>query len=92
VYVDATLSDGAVEPGPVATADRGAELMSGGADTTTLALLALSLQLLLVALAGFTWAWLRWSRSAAWIAGAPCVLAALWLVSSIGTRLLPGLI
>ena len=92
LYVDATLTDGAVPRGQVATVDPGAELMSVVWDTTTLALLALSLQLLLLALAGFTWAWLRWSPAAAWIAIGPCVLAALWLVSSIGTRLLPALI
>ena len=92
VYVDATLTDGAVTRGPVATVDPGAKPMSVVVDTTTLALLALSLQLLLVALAAFTWAWLRWSRAAAWIAGAPCVLAALWLVSSLATRLLPAVI
>ncbi len=92
VYVDATLTDGAVAAGPVATKDVGVPLMSGGADTTTLALLALALQLLVLALVGFVWAWLRWSRSAAWIAGGPVVLASLWLVSSIGSRLLPGLI
>ena len=92
LYVDAVLADGAVPGGPVATKDVGVPLMSGGLDTATLALLALSLQVLVLALVGFVWSWLKWSRSAAWIAAGPAVLAALWLVSSIGTRLLPGLI
>lgn len=92
VYVDATLTDGAVAGGPVAAPDGRSNLMASGADTTTVALLALSLQLLVAALAAFVWAWSRWSRAAAWIAGAPCVLGALWLVSSVGSRLLPGLI
>jgi sortase A len=92
LYVDATLTDGAVAPGAVATRDTGAELMSAGVDTATLAMLALSLQVLVLALVGFVWAWLSWSRSAAWIAAGPCVLAALWLVSSLGTRLLPALV
>jgi sortase A len=92
VYVDAVLATGAVPAGAVSSADPGLNLMSVQADTTTLALLALSLQLLVVALAGFAWAWSRWSRAGAWIAGAPCVLATLWLVSSIGSRLLPGLV
>lgn len=92
VYVDATLDDDAVPAGRTAAPDPGARLMSGGIDRPTLALLALSLQLLLGALAGFAWAWTAWSRPAAWIAGAPCVLAALWLASSIGSRLLPGLV
>ena len=92
LFVDAVLTDGAVAAGPRATTDVGVPLMSGGLDTTTLALLALSLQVLVLAVVGFVWSWLKWSRSAAWIAVGPCVLAALWLVSSIGTRLLPGLI
>lgn len=92
VYVDATLVGKAVAGGAVATPDTGASLMSVQLDTTTLALLALSLQLLLGALAGFVWAWQRWSRPAAWMAGAPCVVAALWLVSSVASRLMPALI
>lgn len=91
VFVDATLSEGAAA-GPVAVRDTGVKLMSGRTDTTTLALLALSLQVLVGVLVGTAWAWVSWSRSAAWIAGAPCVLAALWLVSSVGSRLLPALI
>jgi sortase A len=92
VYVDADLTQGVAPAGAVAASDPDRRHMSVGADTTTLALLALSLQLLLLALAGFAWAWTRWSRAGAWIAGAPCVLAALWLASSIGSRLLPGLV
>jgi sortase A len=92
VYVDAVLADDAVPAGQTAPPDTRARRMSGGLEPTTLALLALSLQFLVAALAGFVWAWFSWSKAAAWIAGAPCVLAALWLVSSIGTRLLPGLV
>lgn len=92
VYVDATLDDGAVAAGQVAPKDTGVKLLSPRADTTTLALLALALQVLIATLAGFTWAWSSWSRPAAWLAGGPCVLAALWLVSSLASRLLPALI
>lgn len=92
VYVDADLTGDAADPGAVATADIGTKLMSATFDTTSLALLALGLQLLVGSLAAFVWAWNRWSRAAAWIAGGPCVLAALWLVSSLGSRLLPALI
>ena len=92
LYVDAEL-DTAVVGGPTATRDTApSTLMDIRPDTTTLAFLALTLQLLLAALAGFAWAWARWSRRAAWIAAAPVVLATLWLVSSIGSRLLPGLV
>jgi sortase A len=92
VFVDAVLAEDAAPAGAPAPADPGARLMSLGADPATLALLALSLQVLVVALVGFAWAWVAWSRAAAWIAGAPCVLAALWLASSVGSRLLPGLV
>ena len=92
VYVDAELSEGAAPAGAVAPVDPDLKFMEARTDTTTLALLALSLQLLVLALVGFAWAWSRWSRPAAWIAAGPCVLGALWLVSSIGSRLLPVLI
>ena len=58
VYVDADA--GRRAPSPPArspTADIGTQLMSAGVDTTTLALLALGLQLLVAALVGFVWAW-----------------------------------
>lgn len=91
VFVDATLAEGAAAAGQRSVQDD-AEMMSANLDGPTLALLALSLQGLLVAFAAFAWAWVRWSRAAAWAAGAPCVLAALWLCCSVGTRLLPALV
>lgn len=91
IFVDSVLDEGAVPAGARATQDPG-ELMAGNLDGPTLALLALCLQVLVVALAAFVWAWTRWSRAGAWIAGAPCVLAALWLACSVGTRLLPALV
>lgn len=92
VYVDAVLSSGAVAAGPRSGTDPRPELLESHVDTGTLAELALSLQLLLATLAGFAWSWTRWSRRAAWIAGAPAVVGALWLASSIGARLLPALL
>jgi sortase A len=92
VFVDADLAEGAKPAGRVATPDPEANPTSVHLDTTTLAFLALSLQLLVAALAAFAWAWNRWSRPAAWIAVAPCVLGTLWLCSSVGSRLLPGLV
>ncbi|NYI46989.1 sortase A [Nocardioides aromaticivorans] len=92
VYVDAELRSGAAAAGPRSSADPEPTLLEPHVDRLTLAELALALQVLLGALAAFVWAWSRWSRRAAWIAGAPAVVAALWLVSSIGARLLPALI
>jgi sortase A len=92
VYVDAVLIGDAATAGTRSAGDPDARLMESGVDVTTLALLALALQLLVAVLAAFSWAWHRWSPRATWIAVGPCVLAAAWLVSSLGTRLLPGLV
>lgn len=92
LYVDAVLVGDPATAGTRAASDPDARLMESGVDVTTLALLALALQLFVAVLAGFSWAWHRWSPRATWIALGPCVLAAAWLVSSLGTRLLPGLV
>lgn len=92
VFVDAVLTGDPASAGAVAAVDKDARPMRVGADVTTLALLALALQLFLGALAALSWAWARWSRTGAWIALAPCLVASAWLVSSLGSRLLPGLV
>lgn len=92
VYVDAELTSEPATSTARSSKDPDARIMSAGLDAPTLALLALSLQLLGVVLAAFAYAWRRWSRTATWISLAPCVLAALWLCSSLGSRLLPGLV
>lgn len=92
VYVEAALVGKAVAAGPVGSRDTGTTYMTGHLDVRTLALLALSLQLLALVVIGVAWAWNRWSRRAAWIVGTPALLAALWLTTSIGSLLLPGLI
>ncbi|MBU2696551.1 sortase [Pimelobacter sp. 30-1] len=92
LYVDAELPSGAAAAGPRSAPDPEPELLEPHVDRGTLAELALALLLLTATLAGFVAAWSRWSRRAAWIAGAPAVVAALWLTSSIGARLLPALL
>lgn len=93
VYIDAHLTSKlAAASGAVASVDESSSTVRGHLDTATLAQLALSLQVLAGALAGVLWAWRRWSRLGAWVAGTPMVLAALWLTSSLVSRLLPGLI
>lgn len=57
---------------------------------STLATLTLLLQLLIVALAGVAWARSRWSSQLAYVIGVPIILAALWLVTDVGARLLPN--
>ncbi|KAA1423914.1 class E sortase [Mumia zhuanghuii] len=92
VYVDAALESGAVAAGPVGQTDLEATYMSGRLDVPTLAQLALALQLLLLAVAGFAWGWHRGNRRVVWAAGIPVVVAALWLATSLSAHLIPGLI
>jgi sortase A len=92
VYVDAVLKNGAVAAGPVGQVDPEVTYMSVRLDVPTLAQLVLALQLLVLAVVGFAWAWHRWDRRVVWAAGVPVVLAALWLASSVASYLVPGLI
>lgn len=92
LYVDATLLGRPVVPGEVSSPDPQGIGMTAQASTGQLALLALAVQLLVLVLMASVWAWYRWSRVAAWITGLPTVLAALWLVSSLASRLLPAMI
>ncbi|WP_155993155.1 sortase [Nocardioides sp. URHA0020] len=90
VYVDAVLAD-AAPAGVVGTRDP-VSPMEVHVSAGTLAELALALQLLLGALVATVWAWQRWSHRGAWIAGAPVVLAAAWLCSSLASQFLPALV
>jgi sortase A len=92
VYVDATLEGKAQPAGAVAAKDMQGVFFARDASVGTLALLALSVQLVIAALVWAVWAARRWSLLAAWITGLPVVLAALWLASSVGSRLLPNLV
>ncbi|HEX4189563.1 MAG TPA: class E sortase [Marmoricola sp.] len=92
VYVDATLTGKAVGPGPVATVVADERPMKAHVSAGTLAFLALSLQLLIAAFIGAAWLRARWSHLGAWIVGTPMIVAALWVVSSLASQLLPNLI
>lgn len=92
IFVDALL-DGEPQPATrVGDRDPAGHALEADRGASTLALLALALQLLVGGVALVQWARLRWSPLAAWVAGAPVVLAALWLTSSVAARLLPNLI
>jgi sortase A len=91
VYFDAVL-DKAVGPGPRSAKVLSEQPMKTHVGAGTLAELALALQLLLGVSVAAVWARVRWSSTAAWITGVPMIFAALWLVSSIGSRLLPNLV
>lgn len=91
IYFDADLDKG-VGPGLRSTKVANEQPMTTDIGAGTLAELALALQLLLAAFVGTGWARLRWSKQAAWLVGVPSILAALWLVSSLGALLLPNLV
>ncbi|MGZ4474424.1 MAG: sortase domain-containing protein [Nocardioides sp.] len=92
VYVDATLQGAAQPAGAVSAADPSGAPMARDTSAGTLAILALLLQLLILVVAALTWARLRWSRMAAWIAGVPVLLAVLWGVSLVASQLAPNLL
>lgn len=91
VFVDATLTGKAVVGGPVGTTVGTEKPMSAHVGSGTLAFLALALQLLVLTLLATAWLQHRWSPLGSWIVGTPMVLAALWAVSSLASRLLPNL-
>ncbi|KQW48857.1 hypothetical protein ASC77_09020 [Nocardioides sp. Root1257] len=92
VYVDATLTGDAQPAGAVAAIDPNGSPFAHDAGFTTLAVLVLALEVLVAAVLVVAWARHRWTPLAAWVAGVPVVLAALWLVSSAASRLLPNLV
>lgn len=92
VYVDADLAGKPVAASAVGAADPAGVALARDTSGTTFAYVALGLQLLLVAVGWVIWARARWSLYAAWATGVPLLLAALWVVSSAASRLLPNLI
>jgi sortase A len=92
VFVDATLH-GHVQPAPsgrpTAIAPAATEMHS---DTGGLVSLVLWLQVLLLVAVAVVWARARWGSWQAWAAGAPLILAVVWILSSETLRLLPNLI
>lgn len=91
-YVDATLSGTAQPAGTVAATDPAGGAFASDHSAGTLALLALALELLALTVAVIVWGRHRWSPIAAWVAGVPMLLASLWLVSDLASRLLPNLL
>jgi sortase A len=91
VFVDAALTS---KPygnmaGGLANVPTAEEPMKG--DTSSLYALVLWLPLLAAAAVAVTWAYARWGRWQAWVAGVPLLLATLWGVSKVAIQLLPNL-
>lgn len=92
VYVDATL-DGEAQPATAVSAqDPAGAPLQADRGASTLALLALALEVLVAGVVLVQLARHRWSPLAAWVVGVPVVLAALWLTSSVAARLVPNLV
>lgn len=93
LYVDAVITGTPQLRSGAADAPSGRELpMSGDHTFGTLAELALLMQLFAVVLAAVTWARTRWSPVLTHVVAVPVVLASLWLVTDVATRLLPNLL
>ena len=92
VFVDATMH-GQVQAAPsgrlTVIAPAATEMH---VDTGGLVALVLWLQALLLVTCGLVWARMRWGFWQAWLAGAPLVLALVWIASSEILRLLPNLV
>ncbi|MFT4264659.1 MAG: class E sortase [Nocardioides sp.] len=91
-YVDADLVGTSVARGVMSGPDPDGVPMTSKVSAGLLAQLVLALQLLTLVVGGVVWAWHRWSERAAWLVGAPAVIASVWLASSLAGRLIPGLI
>jgi sortase A len=61
-------------------------------DTSVLASLVRWLQLFVVVAVATAWAYFRWGRWQAWLAGLPTLMAALWIVSETAVKLLPNVL
>jgi sortase A len=93
VYVDAVLSGTPKASVGSGVYPSGDELPMGQDHSFgTFAELVLSLQLLVGVLAAVAWARNRWSRPLAHLVGFPVVLASLWIVTDVASRLLPNLL
>lgn len=92
VYVDASLQGNGqpVPPGRPASTPPGQALMDGDGDA--LNDVVLWMELLLVVSVAVVWIRSRWGGPQMWLAGAPVLLAVMWIVTQTAARLLPNLL
>lgn len=92
VYVDANLQ-GTGQTGPPGRPTQvSAAQQAMGSSSSALYSLALWLEAMAIVAVGVTWARSRWGGWQVWLAGAPLVLATVWIVTETATRLLPNLL
>lgn len=92
IYADLDLVGKAQPANPVSAPDPAGDAMARDTTVATLALLVLALQVLVGGALAVGWARQRWSTVGAWTTGVPVILAGLWLVSAVASRLLPNLL
>lgn len=92
LYVDAVIEGTPAPRAGTAPLTDSRELpMHGDHSFGTVLELVLALQLFGAVLAGIAWARNHWSVQLAHVIGIPLVIASLWLLSEVGSRLLPNL-
>ena len=92
VYVAANLQ-GTGQTGPPGRPTQvSAAQQAMGSSSSALYSLALWLEAMAIVAVGVTWARSRWGGWQVWLAGAPLVLATVWIVTETATRLLPNLL
>jgi sortase A len=92
-YVDALLVGGQAQPVPAgvpSSVSKASQPMQG--DPSGLVPLIFWLEALAAATFAIGWYWIRWGKTATWLAGAPILLAALWGTSDALMRFLPNLV
>ena len=92
LYVNAALRGKTVgSPAGLPTAVQSSQQAMRG-DPSVLLPLVLWLQLLLITVVGVAWARARFGRWQTWLAGAPLILAVLWVVTDTAAQLFPNLL
>ena len=92
VYVDASLQGTGQTAPPGRPTQVSAAQQAMGSGSSALYSLALWLEAMAIVAVGVTWARSRWGGWQVWLAGAPLVVATVWIVTETATRLLPNLL
>jgi sortase A len=92
IYVDASLQGSGSAPpaGRPSEVPPGQAVMDG--EPGALVPLVLWLEALVIIVVAATWARARWGTWQVWLAGAPVLLAVIWVVTETSDRLLPNLL
>lgn len=92
VDADLTVPAASTPARPISTGGLPAAEQMMGVDPSTLWVLALWMELLLVVVLAWIWAWHRWGRAKAWVVGLPPLLLVGLGTAGEAARLLPNLL